>query len=47
LLDHQRDMQEHIASDVAKMEAATREKVELPNLVRNRLGLLRFADPPK
>ena len=45
--DHQRDMREHVASGVAKKEAATGEKVELPNLVRNRLGLLQLADPPK
>jgi hypothetical protein len=45
--DEQRDTQEHIASDVAKIEANTGEKVDLPKLEKDRLGLLRLKDPPE
>ena len=47
MLEDQRDMQEHIASEVARIEAATGEKVNLPKLVKNRHGLLYLADPPE
>lgn len=36
-----------MASEVARIEAATGEKVELPKLVKNRLNLLHLKDPPE
>jgi hypothetical protein len=37
--EHQRDTLEHMTSEVARIESATGEKIELPKLEKNRLGL--------
>jgi len=47
MLEHQRDTQEHVISEVARLEAATGKKIELPKLIKNRLGLLRLKDQPE
>ena len=47
MLDEQADTQDIMASEVARIEAATGEKVELPKLVKDRLGLLHLKDPPE
>jgi hypothetical protein len=44
--EHQRDTLEHMTSEVARIESATGEKIELPKLEKNRLGLLYLKDPP-
>jgi hypothetical protein len=47
MLDHQRDTQDIMASEVARIEAATGGKVEPPKLEKDRLGLLHLKDPPE
>jgi hypothetical protein len=47
MLEDQRDTQEHITSEVARIESATGEKIELPETVRDRLGLLHLKNPPE
>ena len=47
MLEHDRDLWEHMTSDVARIEANTGEKVDLPKLEKDRLGLLHLKDPPE
>ncbi len=47
LHDHQHDTQEHIASEVARIEAMTGERVRMPELVKDKYGLLQLKHPPE
>jgi hypothetical protein len=47
LHDEQQDTQEHIASEVAHIEAMTGETVRMPELVKDRYDLLHLKNPPE